>query len=99
VDGPTTRLRLRIAPGGRAGRVVGRHGEAWKLRVAAPPERGKANEAVVELLAGVLGLPGSRIQIVRGLSSRDKLVAVRGLTEDEVSSRLEAAAAQPAGAR
>jgi len=99
VEGPTTRLRLRVAPGGSATGVVGRHGDAWKVRVAAAPERGRANEAVVELLARVLDLPARRVEIARGHSSRDKLVVVRGLAEDEVDSRLEAAVAEPAGAR
>ena len=50
---PVTRLRLRVSPGAGRSEIVGRHGDAWRVRVAAAPERGKANASVVELLAGV----------------------------------------------
>jgi uncharacterized protein YggU (UPF0235/DUF167 family) len=75
--------------------VVGRHGDAWKIRVAAPPENGKANDAVVALLAHALGVPRAWIEIAGGHGSRDKTVVVAGLAETEVDERLAA----PAGAR
>ena len=71
--------------------MVGRHGEAWKLRVAAAPERGKANAAVVELLAETLALPSSEITLVSGGGSRDKIVELTGLAPQEVERRLEQA--------
>lgn len=86
---PTTRLRLRVSPGAGRTEIVGRHGEAWKVRVAAPAERGRANEAVVRLLAERLGLPESRLSIVAGRSGRDKVVELRGLGEGDASRRLE----------
>jgi len=89
--GPTTRLRLRVAPGAAKAGVVGRHGEAWKLRVAAPPQRGKANEAVLELLAETLALPRSDVTLVSGAASRDKIVELAGLAPDEINRRLASA--------
>lgn len=89
---PTTRLRLRVSPGASGSEVVGRHGEAWKLRVAARAESGKANEAVVDLLAATLEIPRGRIEIVRGHVSRDKTVALHDLTADEAERRLVAVA-------
>jgi uncharacterized protein YggU (UPF0235/DUF167 family) len=62
------------------------------VRVAAPAERGKANEAVVALLAETLDVPSANVVLVGGTASRDKVVAVRGLSESEVDRRLEAAA-------
>jgi len=69
-----TRLRLRVRAGGRSDAIVGVHGGALKLTVTAAPERGKANRAVVALLAERLGIPVSEIEIVAGTSSPDKVV-------------------------
>jgi uncharacterized protein len=91
-DGPSTRLRLRVSPGASRSEVVGPHGEAWKVRVTAAPESGKANEAVRDLLADALGIPRSSTEIVSGSGSRDKVVLVRGLTASEAEHRLGAAA-------
>jgi uncharacterized protein len=88
LDGPTTRLRLRVTPGASRSEVVGPHGEAWKVRVAAAPENGKANEAVRDLLATALGISRASTEIVSGTTSRDKVVAVRGLTREEAEARL-----------
>ena len=71
--------------------MVGRHGDAWKLRVAAAPERGKANVAVLELLAETLDLPRSEITLVSGAGSRDKIVELAGLAPEEIDRRLAAA--------
>jgi len=85
---PKTRLRLRVAPGAARPVVVGRYGDAWKVRVAPAPERGKANEAVLALLAETLAIPTASVSLVSGASSRDKLVELRGLTPDEIDRRL-----------
>jgi len=91
-----TRLRLRVSPGAGRAALVGRHGDAWKVRVSAPPERGRANEAVVELLAASLGLSRPDVRLVSGGGSRDKIVELSGLTYEEVERRLEAAGKEPA---
>ena len=57
---PSTRLRLRVSPGAGRDEVVGRYGDGWKVRVGAPPERGRANDAVLRLIAKRLGVPQSR---------------------------------------
>jgi uncharacterized protein (TIGR00251 family) len=84
----TARLTLRVAPGAASTAVVGRHGNGWKLRVAAAPENGKANAAVVRLLAEVLDVPERDVAIVSGLGSRDKTVALTGIGDDEIERRL-----------
>jgi uncharacterized protein YggU (UPF0235/DUF167 family) len=58
---------------------VGRHGAGWKVRVAAAPENGRANAAVVALLADTLALPQAYVSIVSGHGSRDKTVALEGI--------------------
>jgi uncharacterized protein (TIGR00251 family) len=86
---PTTRLRLRVSPGATRTELAGRHGEAWKVRVAVAPERGRANEAVVRLLAARLGVPRSAVSVVSGQASRDKIVELRGLARADAERRLE----------
>jgi uncharacterized protein len=86
---PTTRLRIRVSPGARRTELVGRQGEAWKVRVAAPPERGRANDAVLKLLAERLRIAPAELTLVSGVSARDKVVELRGLGAEEADRRLE----------
>jgi hypothetical protein len=88
----TTRLRLKVVPGARRSQVVGRLGESWKLRVHAAPERGRANDEVVALLAEALGLAQSEVRVVAGRTTRDKVVELSQITLDEAEQRLAAAA-------
>jgi uncharacterized protein (TIGR00251 family) len=88
--GRSTRLRLRVSPGART-KSIDRHGDGWKVKVSAAPERGKANEAVIELLAQRLELPQERIELVSGHSSRDKIVELTGIERAEAERRLEQA--------
>ena len=83
-----TRLRLRVSPGAGQEGIVGRHGEAWKLRVRAAPENGRANEAVVRLLAEVLGIARESVALVSGHGSRDKLVELDGVELQDAERRL-----------
>lgn len=86
-----------MAPGASRSGVVGRHGAAWKVRVAAAPERGRANDAVLELLAQTLSLPRSSVTLVSGAGSRDKIVELAGIEPDEMERRLAAAGGQETG--
>lgn len=81
-----------MSPGSRRPAVAGRHGDAWKIRVAAPPERGRANDAVVRLLAEALRVAPSDVELVSGESSRDKVVLVHGLADADADARLAEAA-------
>ena len=84
----TTRLRLRVSPGASRAEVVGRHGDGWKVRVPAPPERGRANDAVLGLLADTLGVDRRDVTLVSGRGSRDKIVEVGGLPAEETERRM-----------
>lgn len=88
MGGPSTRLRVRVVPGAAKPGFAGRYGDAWKLRVAAAPERGRANAETVELLADTLGLAAADVRLVSGHGSRDKTVEVSGLTAAEAERRL-----------
>jgi uncharacterized protein YggU (UPF0235/DUF167 family) len=67
---------------------VGRHGDGWKVRVTAAAERGRANDAVVRLLADTLGVPRGAVTLVSGHGSRDKVVEISGLDSAAVRRRL-----------
>ena len=71
------RLSLKVVPKASRNRIVGWVGDRLKVQVSAPPERGKANAAVVEALAQALGLPPARIRIVTGESSPLKIVEIQ----------------------
>jgi uncharacterized protein (TIGR00251 family) len=89
----STRLRLRVSPGAGRAAIVGRHGDAWKVRVTAPPEHGRANEAVLRLLATKLALPREAVSLVSGHSGRDKIVELTGLGPALIERRLTSASA------
>jgi uncharacterized protein (TIGR00251 family) len=87
----TTRLRLRVSPGAGRAAVVGRHGDGWKVRVTAPPERGRANDAVLQLIATVLGVSREAVTIVSGHNGRDKIVELTGVGPALIARRLASA--------
>ena len=82
------RLTLLVVPGASRAGIVGEHGDALRLKVAAPPEKGRANDAVVELLAATIGVRRAEIEITAGHGSRRKTAVVRGLTAEVVRDRL-----------
>jgi len=90
-------VQLRVSPGASRAEVVGRHGEGWKIRVAAPPEGGKANDAVLRLLAETLGLPRRDVALVSGHAARDKVVSLAGIGAAETAERLASAAGGRSG--
>lgn len=89
----TTRLRLRVSPGAGRSAVVGRHGDAWKVRVTEAPERGRANEAVLRLLSETLALPRTALTLVSGHGAREKIVELTGMGPALIERRLASAVA------
>ena len=77
-------------PGARRTELVGRHGAAWKVRVAAAPERGRANEAVCDLVAELVGVSPRDVRVAAGASVRRKVIEVAGLDTAEIDARLAA---------
>ena len=84
-------MRLRVVPGASRTGIVGRHGPAWKVRVSAPPDAGRANDAVLELLTHVLGVRRRDVELESGAAARDKIVSLDGITAEDAEVRLEAA--------
>ncbi len=82
------RLALKVVPGSRKAAVVGLLGERLKVKVAAPPEDGRANAAVCELLAETLGLGKRAVAVVSGMTNPEKTVRVEGMSAVEVRVKL-----------
>ena len=81
-------LTLHIQPGAKKTEVAGEHGDALKIRLAAPPVDGKANAALLEFIAARLGLAKSAVTLKSGQTSRRKVVEVGDVTERVVASLL-----------
>jgi uncharacterized protein (TIGR00251 family) len=83
-------LPVRAQPGARKAGIVGEHAGSLKVAVMAPPEDGRANKGLVEVLSEALGLKRAQVELVSGATSREKRFLVRGLTKDELASRIAA---------
>jgi uncharacterized protein (TIGR00251 family) len=90
---PDLILRLHVHPGAGRTAVVGRHGDALKVKVGAPPADGRANAAVVTLVAETLGIPAGQVELTAGASSRSKRVRIRGVEAEDLRRALQLAVA------
>ena len=77
-------IRLHVQPAAGRTAIAGRFGDALKVKVAAPPEGGRANDACAALLAEILGVKPQAVELLSGASSRSKRFAVSGLEEDDL---------------
>lgn len=86
---------LHIQPGAKKTEIVGLHGDALKIRLAAPPVDGKANSSLAAFLAKQMDVPRSQVELVSGAASRQKRLRVRGVSARAIAlflSRVERAA-------
>lgn len=83
-DGDGVILRLHIQPGAKKSEIVGLHGEALKIRLAAPPVDGKANVCLVGFLADRFGVAKAAVDLLSGESSRAKRVRIAGVDQTQV---------------
>ncbi len=79
-NGDVITLTLHVQPGAKRSEIAGLHGEALKLRLAAPPVEGRANEALLKFIAELFGVPLRQVELRHGGQSRHKVVAVTGST-------------------
>ncbi len=84
-------LLVHVQPRAKQTELVGWHGDAVKVRLAAPPVDNAANDALVAFLADEVGVPRAAIEIVGGLAGRQKRVTVAGLSREEILRRLRLA--------
>jgi uncharacterized protein (TIGR00251 family) len=83
-------LQVRVTPRAARDQIVGWQDDTLRVRVTPPPLQGRANEAALRLLAAALAVSPGRLRIVRGQAQRNKVIAVEGLSEEEVRLRLNA---------
>jgi uncharacterized protein (TIGR00251 family) len=86
--GNAVRINIYVQPRASRTEVVGPHGDAIKLRVAAPPVEGEANDEVIRFIAKTLGVSSSAVRIVSGETGRRKVIEVDGITLPEAEKRL-----------
>ena len=79
---------IHVQPGARKTEIVGLYGQAIKIKVAATPERGIANEALINFIAERLGIAKSAVKLSRGRTGRSKTVAIEGMSAEEARQRL-----------
>lgn len=86
-DGAT--LAVRAQPGAKKNAVLGEHAGALKVAVTAPPEDGRANDALVEVLKDWLGVKRSQVELLSGKSNRNKVFLIRGIMPAELSAKVQ----------
>jgi uncharacterized protein len=82
------RVAIKVHPRAKRSQVQGRLGEAWKVALAAPPVDGKANSECVRFFAELAGVPRSRVQVILGLTGRNKIVEIEGVSQEEIERLL-----------
>jgi uncharacterized protein (TIGR00251 family) len=87
--GSEARISLRVSPNAPRNEVVGFSDGILRVKIAAPPLRGKANRELVAFLSRLLGVSQSSLAIIKGHTSRSKTIAVSGLSQQEVLVRLQ----------
>ncbi len=90
-------LKVKVVPGASRTRLAGRYGDGIKVQVAAAPEKGKANSAVIAVLADVLGVRAGAIELVSGQTQPRKVFRITGLDQATADARIEAAIARKGG--
>lgn len=81
-------ISVRVHPNAARNEVVGVTDGIWQVRVSAPPVKGKANQELITLLSRLLGVGKSRIDIIRGHTTRNKVIAISGLSQEDIMKRL-----------
>ena len=82
-------IKIKLLPRSSKNQIIGKEGDTLKVKVTSPPVDGKANEALIELLAKRLGVSKSNIKIISGRRSKLKTVTISGLSQKEITILLE----------
>jgi uncharacterized protein len=85
-----TKVPVKVTPNAARNEILGLKNGVWRIKIAAPPDKGKANKELVAYLSELLGLKKDDLAVLRGHASRDKVVSVEGLSQAEIDQRLTA---------
>ena len=88
MSSPVSKLKVKVIPGASGSVIAGWLGDTIKIRVAAPPEKGKANAAVIDLVSKALQIPEGNIQVISGKKSQLKVLEIKDLSHTELLQRL-----------
>lgn len=83
-----TKIGIKVVPGASKSEIVGWMGNELKIRVAAPPEKGAANRAVIKLLSTTLGVPARQVRIEAGAAAQRKVVSIAGFSRERIVDAL-----------
>ncbi len=86
-----SKIAVKITPNAGRNEISGLADDVWRIKIAAPPEKGKANKELIEFLSKCLGTKKDNVIIIKGQNSHNKLVMVRGLPQEDVVRRLKSA--------
>jgi len=89
-DSVGTVIKVKVIPRSSRTEILGKENDIYRMKLTDPPVEGKANKAVIELLAEKLGVPKREIEIVSGKTGRLKTIRIRGLAAGEVAQALKA---------
>jgi len=82
------RIALKVIPNAGKNEILGLTNGIWRLKIAAPPDKGKANKEVIKFLSDLLGLKKDNISILKGQTSHNKIVEIEGLSSEMINQRL-----------
>ena len=83
-----TRITVHVQPNARRNEVLGFEDGVLRVKIAAPPVKGKANKELIEFISQLLGVSKSSVTVEKGATSKNKVIGVSGLSQDEVETRL-----------
>jgi uncharacterized protein len=83
-----TNISIKVQPNAGRNEVIGQTSGVWKIKIAAPPDKGKANKELVDYLSGLLSVKKTQIIILRGQTIHNKVLAIEGLNLQTVMERL-----------
>ena len=89
------KISVKVLPNAGRNEIVGLANDVWRIKVAAPPDKGKANKELTEFLSEVLGTRKDAIELIKGQASHNKLLCITGKTLEEVNHILALAATKP----